>query len=188
MKETYDIFIPEKGGAKDIVLEKYEYDWGRMKVQHFPVPLPLNLIEVYVDEEGVYHYENFNMLGFDFMCEMALALKDLKYKEAINRWMFRFPDCCPFGPVGIKVHDKKIRKELVDYFTERKRKDALYDESDGSTEEDDEIHEKESPPPPPPPPKKKTKTKKKTNSPPKKKKPAAKKKLPVIKKTKTESI
>ena len=135
MKVKYDIFVPEKGGINDIVFEKYEHDWKDRRIEIFPFPLSLDLIEMHVDESGRYKYKDFNMLGFCFIVDIAGALKDQKHKMVLDSWVVNLLGMYPYGPIGIIVPNKKILEELKEYFLEKKKHESLYyGRSDDSTD------------------------------------------------------
>lgn len=146
VKITYDIFIPEQGRKEDIVFGKTEHDWKNKKVTLFPLPFPTKMIEMHVDENGMYNYEDFNMLGFDFLLACGDALKDHNQQVKFSQWSFYLKDVQPWGPIGLRVRNKKMLKELKEYFTGEKC--DVTEESDEVTdsvdeEEDDDADEEE---------------------------------------------
>ena len=128
MEVCYDIFIPEKGEKKDIVFGKKLHKWD-CSIQTYPLPFDIQRIEMHVDESGCYHYEDFNMLAFDFICLMEEALKDTKDISALNQSIMGILQFPPYGPVGMIIKDKKMYKELLAYFTKPDSSESVEEKS-----------------------------------------------------------
>jgi len=126
MKLKYEIFVPEKGESKDIKFN-HEYEWDH-NLELYPLGKQLGTcVEAHVDEEGLYHYKEFNQLFVDLICDVIQILgdEDDKFIDILRIFM-QNP---PFGPVGLKTRSKKIIAAF---------KEAIEDDKKRYSEDSDE--------------------------------------------------
>ncbi len=142
----HDIYIPEKGAARDI---EFKRGMERETDCHVGLyPLPTERLECYVDDNGM-HTRDDNMLAYDFF--FLLLKKGGKFLEhaangdVSSKAAVSIANWHPRGPVWIKVKTQALFQSMKTFMEEyiAKGEACDSDSSDDSSYPEDEASSSE---------------------------------------------